>query len=276
VRAVPVVVASLATGIVCACSLISTAGLSGEADAPGEGGATDTGTTATNEAGRDGATLTGPDGAVVTPFVCPANAILCDDFERDQPGGNVWQVDGTFPVLSNKQSLSPTKSFVIGVPSNGQWNHIRRRMDPVPPRVRLSFGLYASSPLGDFYEIVKLPYGAANNWETFTLALRSEGLIAGTQYYDSSPSPMSQDSKTAMSGGALYGTGWHAVDVDIDMRNNPRVITVTIDGTSTTTVNITSTRPTPTSTDLLLGVTYSGGSTPFADAYVDNVVLVAE
>lgn len=269
------VVASLATVVLCACSLISTAGLSGGGDDAGSD-SPEAGTTATNEAGHDAAPLDGPDAAVVPPFVCPPNALLCDDFERDQASSSAWQVDGTLPTLSNKQSLSPLKSFAIALPPSGQWNHLRHHIDPVPPRLRVSFGFYAGSPVADFYEILKLPYGATNNWETFTLALTSGGLLATTQYYDSSPSPMPQDSKTALSAAALFGTGWHAVDVAIDMRNNPRVITITIDGGSATSVNITSTRPTPTYTELTLGVTYSGGSTPFGDTYVDNLVLVPE
>jgi hypothetical protein len=80
-------------------------------------------------------------------------------------------------------------------------------------------------------------------------------LQASTQYYDNSGAPMAQDSKTAMSAPALYGTGWHAVVISIDMRNNPRVASIAIDGAAKTTVTITSTRPTPTFANVLMGVT---------------------
>lgn len=274
-RPVLVVVGSFAAVVLGACSLISTAGLSGGADAPGDAASAAETSAKPNEGGAD-APPVAPDGAVHGPFVCPAGALLCDDFERPQAAGNGWEVDGTFPSLSSQVALSPTRSLAVALPSNGQWNFIRRLVNPVPTRLRVSFGLYAGTAAVDFYEIVKLAYGDNNNWETFTLALTPEGLHASTQYYDNSTSPTPRDAKTAMTAAALYGTGWHAVVISIDVRNNPRVASIAVDGAAGATVNLTSTRPAPTYANVTMGVTYGPAGKPLGDAYIDDVVLRAE
>lgn len=269
------IVASCAGTVLASCSLlVSTDGLAGSPSSE-DAAARDAGADASDASDASDGPRALSDAAFM-PFVCPTNALVCDDFERSNPDSNGWGDDGTSPAISNKVSLSPTRSLAVAFPSSGNGAWIRRVLNPVPPRVRITFGLYAGTPATDTYEIVKVPYGDDNNWESFTLFVNAEGLNAATQRYDHSATPTLQDSKLVRAASTFYGTGWHAVSLRIDMRNNPRVMSVSIDGAAPTSVNITPARPTPTFTGLYLGATYGPAGKPFGDAYIDDVIVTPE
>jgi hypothetical protein len=275
VRVAFVLVAALGTVVLASCSLISTDGLSGGSPTPAPGpeaGLGETGAPPT-DAGTGADTATVALDASGAPFLCPSSALFCDDFERSQPDGNGWLTDGTFPNLSSKVALSPTRSLALALLANGDTNWIRRPLTSVPTVV-ISFGLYAGTPVNGGHEIVKLPFGDVNNWETFTLALKPEGLVVGSQYYDNSPSPGVSNENLGLGASSLFGTGWHTVRFAMDMRNNPRVGSVSVDGATPATVTMASTRPTPTFTGLYVGVTYSAGG-QISDTYVDNLVVTS-
>ena len=87
------------------------------ADATAEGASSSSGNTTSSSGGSSGtATEAGPDSAGPV-FVCPNNALLCDDFERGDLGSaNGWSVTGL--AISTERAYSPTRSVAIFDPTN--------------------------------------------------------------------------------------------------------------------------------------------------------------
>jgi hypothetical protein len=217
------------------------------------------------------------DGPGAGPFACPTGALLCDDFERAQVAGGPWQHVDTNAKISTAQANSPTRSFFADTTQTGTAKaHVNRTFTPAPMRVGLSFQLFvpASPGASDSYEIAKMPFGATNDWDTFTLVLERTRLVAGGQHYDGGVVTGSQSS-TAASSEELYGTGWHRITMDVDVSGvTQKTMRLSIDGTPREDIVLASARPSPSPLAVMLGVTFRTTTAAFAGVYMDDVSLV--
>jgi hypothetical protein len=253
-----------------ACGLGSLDGLSGAAP---DGG------TVVDESGRTGDDASVEDVAADAPraLACLDAALLCDDFERADPQGTIWSTVSGAPRISTAQSFSPTRSLRLDLPANpNQAVDLSRTWESgFPTRFQVRVRLFAQNSIGsDYYEVLKVAVGPANNWDQISLGLNSGGLQAALTTYDDSPSPTRTTPATILNASDFFGTGWHDVTLTVDLSKAEITLTASVDGQSRPPLTVESKHPGQTSAMLFVGYSYFQGNGPYVGFYIDDVVVM--
>lgn len=208
------------------------------------------------------------DAAVV--FTCPANALLCDDFEHAAVNaGPFGGIHG--PVsITTARAHSPTRSY-SAITKNGQEQPSLEKQLTLPTTTTLSFWFYAPSvpPKPYNLRIAEVLWGPVCDWElSLTIFMNTtDGLVVSAGSYDAqaNPScgPVADTSRIVMSVTDLYVPKWHHLVVEMNVSAQKRLVTSTIDGVTAPLAEVSSIRTTVPTTALvgvgLPCITTSGG-----------------
>jgi hypothetical protein len=211
-----------------------------------------------------------PDAALV----CFDGALVCDRFERDGAGGEGWSAFGNVQTSTTK-SFSPTRSLSLEVDTNdGLYPNLARDLTGSTAHIHVAFRLFTGTPPADYVEIVKIPYGGLNQWDTATIAMDGQGLRAGLQTYTGSSSPANakEDSVTTA---AIFDQAWHYVEMDIDMRAATKVFTMTVDASTAKSIQITGHPTAQTPVQVMIGILFRGGPGAVSGFYLDDFLITA-
>lgn len=206
---------------------------------------------------------------------CPAGAIICDDFERDDAEGTFWQNNDGI-VLSTTNSFSPTRSLMPKVGVNdgrAPWLDKVFEGDSLPLHIRVSFRIYAGKAPSSFREIFKIPYGAAYQWDTVTYGLQPDGFGQGIQRYDGNPGPSGGNSNTVVETARFYGTGWHHIVGEIDLRNGQKLMSTSFDEGAPDPMLFGGHDPSTGPAVVTVGISYRADDEALDDFFIDDLVI---
>jgi len=212
------------------------------------------------EASGDGSASDGEAGP--SSLTCPANALVCDDFERDTVKGTFTAQNGMV-ALSTARAHSPTRSL-SAIVSKGKPSPYLDASLTLPPKATLSFWFYAPTapPSPDVnFRVAHFLWGEGCDWElSWTLFMNaSEGLRMDSSVYDvavnPSCGPIRSDGHILLNPAQTYAPTWHHVVVTMDVSQTKRRIEATIDGNTAPLSEVTSIRSTvPPNAHLAVGI----------------------
>ncbi|MBX3203886.1 MAG: hypothetical protein KF764_02395 [Labilithrix sp.] len=233
------------------------------------------------------ASTDGPSGNSAPPFTCPADALLCDDFERDDVLGSFERMGGNV-TITTAQAHSGTRSLSAVLKRDVESPFLEKNLRP-PPRITLSLWFYAASaPTPDYtIRLAHLLWGRACDWDfTWQLSLTRGGLRADVGTYDDDTNPgcgpVDFDSVTVLDAAATFVPKWHHVVVTNDVSVRPRRATIQVDDGPVSVLEMTSRRTrSPSSLGVAVGapcVQTTGGCFGWDHAdygvFIDDVSIV--
>ncbi len=252
------------------CSLLynpSSDELSG-GQSSGSDAASSSTSSSTSSSGGDGSSADGsggPTDASDAPFVCPPNALVCDDFEYDALGAGPARSLGD-PVglvsISKAQAHSPSRSLSALLRGGKPSPLIAKSLTNVPSRITLSFWLYAPTPPPDAnitFRVADLLWGAACDWEfAWQLDINAQGLRTSFNTYNAAEKPtcgpVDFGSRPLITATQLFVPAWHHITVTNDVGQQPIKKTSTaVDGVPAASDTVKATK-TSIPTDLRVSV----------------------
>ncbi len=167
-------------------------------------------------------------------LVCPAGALLCDDFERTEVRGAFETVRGAV-TLSTQSAHSGTRSLAPTVKA-GQPMPALATTFTAPSRTTASLWFRAPSPIpGEIkVRLADLLWGSDCNWMfTWQLSLSPDGLIDDVGTYDENQNPscgpVAFDGSDLLPADQTFDGKWHHVTVTHDVSTAQRRSTVQVD-----------------------------------------------
>lgn len=223
------------------------------------------------------ADATSPDASTdaTTPVghACTATSLLCDDFERTTAQGP-WDVVQGALATSTTKAHGGQRSLAASFDSAQALPSLSRNFTGAAPRVRFSVAINAdATPASGSYEILKIVYGPTNNWESAVVNLDAQGIKLALGRYDNTSGPTEMEKVTLANAPLFFGTGFHVVEVTLDVGASPLTASASIDGAEPKTVTLATTHPTPTALTLGIGVTYVMDTTTPYEVDFDDVVV---
>lgn len=216
---------------------------------------------------------TSTDATVPLGRACTASSLLCDDFERTTAQGP-WDVVQGALATSTTKAHGGQRSLAASFDSGQALPSLSRNFTGAAPRVRFSVAINAdATPASGSYEILKVVYGPTNNWESAVVNLDAQGIKLALGRYDNTTGPTEMEKVTLANAPLFYGTGFHVVEVTLDVSSSPLTASASLDGDDPKTVELATTHPRPTALTLGIGVMYVMGTTTPYEVEFDDVVI---
>lgn len=173
-------------------------------------------------------------------FVCPPNALVCDDFEYDTLGaGPARSLADTVGLvsISKAQAHSPSRSLSALLRKQKPSPLVAKSLTNVPSRVTVSFWLYVPSPPPDpniNFRVADMLWGAACDWEfAWQLDINAQGLRAGVNSYNAAENPscgpVDFGSRALLTATQLYVPTWHHITITNDVSQMIKESSVAVD-----------------------------------------------
>lgn len=180
-------------------------------------------------------------------FVCPAGALLCDDFERNQVTGAFDKAYG--PVAIGSTARGGTRGLSARVTGEDMPYLAASFASPGRVHIALWFNVKLAPP-AHRVRLFHALFGPACDWDlVWQVSVSSEGLSVSTETYDEVVNPgcgsVSGFPRLPLTPSEVFGTGWHRLDVTLDVRTRDRRADFRVDDGQLYTITVPSKRSAP-------------------------------